>query len=78
MCAFCQKNAAMVAFHMQAMRIFYALKVAINSMHDREKKNPLVQLCVCSFFSIVHVTLWSLQSGNLFDSCRVLLLKMGV
>ena len=50
----------------------YALKVTIDPMHDREKKSHGA-VAVCSF-SIVHVALWSLQSGSLFYLCRLFLL----
>ena len=76
MCACCQKDAVVVALHMQVVCIFYTLKVATSSMHDGEK-NSHGAVVVCSF-SIVRVALWGLQSGSLFYLRRLLLLKIGL
>ena len=76
MCACCQKDAVVVALHMQVVCIFYTLKVATSSMHDGEK-NSHGAVVVCSF-SIVRVALWGLQSGSLFYLRRLLLFKMGL
>ena len=76
MCACCQKDAVVLALHMQVVCIFYTLKVATSSMHDGEK-NSHGAVVVCSF-SIVRVALWGLQSGSLFYLRRLLLFKMGL